>query len=152
MLKKYSYLLDDIFYISVMLKGIGGAAELLAALAIGLLSIQAFENLLKPFERLGFHTTEELAGEAKQYVFLYLLSHGLIRVGLAYALLKEYLWAYPLALAVLAGFIIYQLFLMIHSFSIGLLGLTLFNVMVIALTFYEWRKLKAGGHIHHPQL
>lgn len=152
MLKKYSYLLDDTFYFSVLLKGIGGAAELVGALVIGLLSINAFENLLKPFERIGFHTTEELAGGTKQYVFLYLLSHGIIRVGLAYALLKEYLWAYPLALVVLGVFIVYQLVLLTGGFSVGLLGLTLFNFLVLGLTVYEWRKLRAGGHLHRPRL
>ncbi len=152
MIKKYADYIDDAFYFGIILKAVGGAAELASAAVIGLISLGTFENWIKPLERLGFHTTEELAGGAKQYVFFYLLSHGLIRVGLAYCLLKEYLWAYPLALLVLGGFIVYQIILLIQGFSIGLLGLMLFNFVILGLTFYEWRKLRAGGHLHRPHL
>ncbi len=36
-----------------------------------------------------------LSGEAKTFAVPYLLSHGVLKVGLAWALLKSQLWAYP---------------------------------------------------------
>jgi uncharacterized membrane protein len=152
LIKQYGIYFDDVFYFGVILKAIGGSLELIGALVVGLLSTETFFNLIEPLRHIGLHTSEGLAGAAKEYVFFYLLSHGIVRVGLAYALLKEYIWAYPLALVVLGAFTFYQLYLLSHGFSLGLVGLILFNILIAGLTLYEWRKLRAGGHLHRPQL
>jgi uncharacterized membrane protein len=152
MLKKYSNYIDDAFYLTLILKGVGGALELLLSLIVLFVSTDSFFHILEHFKHLGVDTSESLAHSAKNYVFWYLFSHGVIRLGLAFALLKEYMWAYPLAIAVLSLFILYQAYLMIHSFSIGLLGLTLFNLFIAGLAVYEYLHLRKGGHLHRPQL
>lgn len=152
MFKKYRYLLDDAFWVTVLFKGIGGSIELIGAFVVLFMSAETFFNLIKPLHSIGLDTSEALASSAKSYVFWYLFSHGVVRAGLAYSLLKEYLWAYPVALVVLAAFTIYQVDLLINHFSIGLVGLIIFNLLVFALTWYEWRRLRAGGHLEHPHL
>jgi uncharacterized membrane protein len=152
MLKRYALLFDNAFYVSVFLKGIGGTLELISALIVLMVSTETFFHITEPFKYVGLNTSEDLAGAAKEYVFWYLFSHGVVRVGLAYALLKEYLWAYPVAITVLLGFTGYQVYLFAGHPSVGLAGLMLFNLLIITLTWYEYHKLKQGHHLHRPSL
>ena len=69
---------------------------------------------------------------------IYLLSHGLAKVVLVIALLREQLWAYPGLIALLAVFIVYQLYRLTYRVTIGLTLLTIFDVFVVGLTVREY--------------
>jgi uncharacterized membrane protein len=56
------------------------------------------------------------------------------------ALLRNQIWAYPWMIVFLAVFIVYQVYRMTFAFSIGLLGLTIFDLVVVWLTYREYRK------------
>jgi uncharacterized membrane protein len=60
------------------------------------------------------------------------------------ALLRDKIWAYPLMIAFLIVFIVYQVYRMTFAFSIGLLGLTVFDVVVVWLTYREYGKQRAA--------
>lgn len=82
------------------------------------------------------------------YAF-YLLSHGIVKLALVVALLKDQLWAYPASLVVLGLFIAYQLYRFSYTGSAGLIILTVFDLFVMVLIWHEYRlvrhhKLAAG--------
>jgi len=72
-----------------------------------------------------------------------LLLHGVVKVVLVAALLRDKIWAYPWMITFLIVFIVYQIYRMTFAFSIGLLGLTVFDVVVVWLTYREYGKQRA---------
>src|ERR1039457_2715647 len=60
----------------------------------------------------------------------------------AVGLLRNRMWSYPASLVVMAAFIAYQLYRYSYTFSVGLMLLTIFDVIVIALVWHEWRLMK----------
>lgn len=145
--------LDDTFYVGVIFKGIGGFIELLAGLLLLFISVQTFQHWLAPLAKIGIHAGSEITSGTKLFVVAYFGVRGLIRMLLALSLLREQLWAYPASIALLGASVAYQIFLLATGhYSSGLLALTLFDVLIIALTAYEYRKLKAGGHLKRPHL
>lgn len=75
------------------------------------------------------------------YAF-YLASHGGLKLVMVALLFREVLWAYPLSIVVLIGFVGYQVSLMSAGPSLGLVLLTLLDLAVIALTVHEYRRLR----------
>jgi uncharacterized membrane protein len=71
---------------------------------------------------------------------VYLLAHGLVKVILVAALLKNQLWAYPWTIAFLGVFILYQLYRLSLRASVGLTALTIFDAFIAWLTYREYRK------------
>ncbi len=63
---------------------------------------------------------------------------------LVVALLRGELWAYPIAVVVFAGFILYQLYRFTLTHGLGLIALSLFDAVVIWLIWLEYRALRAG--------
>jgi uncharacterized membrane protein len=75
------------------------------------------------------------------FVLFYLLSHGILKLLVVVALLKRQIWAYPIAMLVFALFIVYQLSEYFKAPSIYIIILTVLDVVVIALTYIEYRAL-----------
>ncbi len=71
-----------------------------------------------------------------------LVSHGLIKVVLVAGLLQEKIIAYPLSLISLGAFMAYQLYRYSYTHSFGLILLTVFDLIVVALVWHEWRLLR----------
>jgi uncharacterized membrane protein len=63
-----------------------------------------------------------------------------VKVTLVIALLCNKLWAYPWMITVLLAFIAYQVYLIILGPSPGLVALTVFDVLIVVLTWREYRK------------
>ena len=146
-------LIDDTFFISVVLKGIGGAIELAAGIAVFFMSSEQLHHLLEPLTRVGIKAASEITGSTQAFGALYLSIRGLVRVVLAIFLLKEQLWAYPAAMAVICAAIGYQIILLTTGhFSWGLTALTIFDGFLVYLTYYEYKKLRSGGHLSSPHL
>jgi len=57
-------------------------------------------------------------------------------------LLKNKIWAYPLAMAGFGSFTIYQVFRYFHNHSILLLFLILFDILMIAVILLEYKTKK----------
>ncbi|CAN5753468.1 DUF2127 domain-containing protein [soil metagenome] len=73
------------------------------------------------------------------FVAMYLLSRGLIKLGLIFGLLKGVLWAYPASLVVLGLFLIYQGYQIATTHSIFVIAISLFDIVVMYLIWREWR-------------
>jgi uncharacterized membrane protein len=146
---------ERLFNVSVKLKGLYAALEIaggVALLAVGpgvILRVVATltqDELARDRRDLIanaiYHAVQNLALGGKNFAAFYLLSHGIIKVFLAGALLKRRLWAYPLAEAVFGAFIVYQLYRFTFTRSLGLIALSLFDAVLIWLICLEYRALK----------
>jgi len=86
------------------------------------------------------HTAGGLTGVGLTFGAVYLLLHGVVKVTLVIALLRNKLWAYPWMIAMLLAFIAYQGYLIVLGPSPGLIALTIFDVLIVVLTWREYRK------------
>jgi uncharacterized membrane protein len=86
------------------------------------------------------HTADGLTGNAVIFGAAYLLLHGAVKVVLVVALLLNKLWAYPCMITVLLIFIGYQLYRIALQPSLGLAALTVFDALIVALTWREYRR------------
>lgn len=141
----------ELFKWSVILKGLISVAEVIVGGFLLILPaawtvafVQYITRMLEEYAQFGFmsHITEELAlftGGAVLYVAVYLLSRGLIKSFLIWALLRNILWAYPASLIVLGMFLVYQLYEIFHYGSIFVIGITLFDIVVMYFIWREWK-------------
>jgi uncharacterized membrane protein len=70
--------------------------------------------------------------------------HGVVKIVLVAALLRDKIWAYPWMIAFLIVFIVYQIYRLTFAFSIGLVALTVFDLVVVWLTYREYGKQRAA--------
>jgi uncharacterized membrane protein len=71
---------------------------------------------------------------------VYLLTHGGVKVALVVALLLNKLRAYPCMIVVLLSFIGYQLYRIVLNPIAGLVALTVFDALIVVLTWQEYRR------------
>lgn len=142
----------EFFLWSVLAKGLISLIEVITGIAIFFIPPSRIV-LLGVFllNYLPFHTVQGLlmqeiakytAGTVT-FVALYLLSRGLIKVFLIWSLIKNQLWAYPASLVVLGGFVLYQGYQIAVDRSLIVLGITLFDLVVMYFIWREWRIVKA---------
>jgi uncharacterized membrane protein len=146
-------LLDRVFAVGIIAKGLNGAVELVGGVLLLLLTPTRIQQLAAAWthEELSedphdfiathlLHTTNGLTGPAVVFGAAYLLVHGVVKVVLVVALLLDQLWAYPWLIAVLLLFIGYQLYRIALGPTAGLIGLTAFDLLIVALTWREYRE------------
>lgn len=145
--------LDRAFEVGITLKGLDGILEIIGGLLLLLVSPATINQIARaltqhelsgdPHDYLATHLLRyagELTGGAVLFAAAYLLSHGVIKVVLVAALLRNKIWAYPWMILFLVIFIVYQVYRMTFAPSIGLVGLTVFDAAVVWLTYLEYRK------------
>lgn len=144
-----------IFRISVILKGLHALIEVAGGLIFAVVSSQTIllwvnrftqsELIEDPRDLVATYLLDaarHLSGGTQSFYAYYLLTHGLIKVVLVAGLLREKLIAYPLSLGAMALFILYQLYRYSYTHSVGLLVLTVFDLVVVVLIWHEWRLLR----------
>jgi uncharacterized membrane protein len=145
--------LDRLFEIGIIGKGLNGVAELVGGLLLLLLTPSRIHHLVAsltqgelsedPHDFVAshlLHTANGLTGQAVLFGAIYLLAHGTVKVVLVIALLLNKLWAYPWMIIVLVLFIGYQLYRIVLHPTAGLIALTVFDVLIVALTWREYRQ------------
>ncbi|GAA1472782.1 DUF2127 domain-containing protein [Corynebacterium felinum] len=88
------------------------------------------------------NSLEHFDTSAQNFIVFYLVIHAVVKTILIVAVLCGRLWAYPLMIAVLVFFIVYQTFDMIEMFTYGMFALTILDIVLIWLTLKEWRIMK----------
>jgi uncharacterized membrane protein len=79
-------------------------------------------------------------------VIFYLLVHGLLKLGIALALLRGTArWVFPAASLILTGFIAYMSWRLSLRWSDWLLGAALFDLLTLGLVLNEWRAHDSGN-------
>jgi len=71
---------------------------------------------------------------------LYLIAHGVVKAFLSITLWRNYIWAYPAAMAFLGLFILFQLIRISVTGSIPFILLTIFDIAMFWLVFHEYRQ------------
>jgi len=149
-------LLDRAFLVGIVLKGLDGVLEVVGGLLLLVVSPSTIDSLARaltqhelsedPHDFLAnhlLHYTGSLTGSTLRFGAAYLLLHGVVKIVLVAAVLKNYLWAYPLLIAFLLAFIAYQLYRLTFAPSAGLVGLTIFDAVVTWLTWREYQRQRA---------
>ena len=143
--------LTSTFRVSLILKGLDGLLELGGGLLLLFVTPSQISSLVQAltqhelaedpgdlFSNALMHAADSLTVSASFFAAVYLLLHGLVKIVLVWAVLKDYLWAYPWMIAFLMVFIVFQSCQILVSFSWALVLLTLFDVFVVWLAWREY--------------
>ncbi len=149
--------LDDTFKISITIKGIDGALEIVGGTILLFVRPATLDQLARsltqhelaqdPHDLIArhiLHSAGQLNHGSTLFAAVYLLSHGIAKVVLVVALLRDQLWAYPATIALLGAFIAYQLYRLSYRLTLGLSLLTIFDAFVVWLTWREWQNKRTS--------
>ncbi|MDB5204558.1 MAG: hypothetical protein JWP09_586 [Candidatus Taylorbacteria bacterium] len=155
-LKKYSQekYVHRVFIVSLFLKGFNALLEILGGILFlftgsvtTILSLLIHGELIEdPTDFVATHIQHALpyfSTHGQLYASFYLLSHGIIKIILVISLLRNKLWAYPATIVTLFIFIAYQVYQLTYVYSLGFVLLTLFDVLLVVLTWHEYRVVKS---------
>lgn len=149
------------FLLSIGLKGLISAAEVIAGILVLVIPHHGMYWLVALFTTgpLSFATPESIAAYLDHVVLLvtastifvsvYLLSRGFIKLFLIIALIKNKLWAYPISLAVLGLFMLYQCYQIVTTHSIEIILITLFDSVVV---YFIWKEYQIVKHHHGKRI
>ena len=144
--------LDRAFEISLLLKGLDGLLETVSGILF--LFVKPDLVLRLAHDMVGYHpdgfigkhildSAQHFGRGTAIFAALYLLSHGVVKLILVGAILREHLWAYPGLIIVTAAFVVYQVYHLIFiNVTFSFIFLTLFDFVVIYLTTKEYGKQK----------
>ena len=145
--------LDRLFEIGIILKGLDGILETIGGLLLLVVSPATINSVTAwltqhelsedPHDFIANHLlryAHGLTGSAVTFAAVYLLLHGVTKIALVLALLRNQIWAYPWMITFLLIFIGYQLYRIALSPTLGLSALTAFDVFIVFLTWREWHK------------
>jgi len=146
-------LLHDSFRAGITVKGIDGLLEAFGGLLVWFVKPEALTRGVRrlllhelsknPHDYIAthlLHSTMKLAAADPVFASMYLISHGLTKALLVLALWFDKLWAYPLTIVVFGAFAIYQTYRFFLTHSSFMAILTVFDVLIIYLTFMEFRE------------
>ena len=144
--------LDLVFLIGVVFKGIDGLVELIGGAILLFISperilgvthaVFASELAEDPDDPLANFALREVAHlDSGDTLFLaaYLLVHGVVKLAVVVALLRGTRRVYPWAIVVLFGFLAFQLYELVTAPTVGIALLTALDALIIWLTWREWR-------------
>ncbi|GAC1041959.1 DUF2127 domain-containing protein [Rhizobium sp. No.120] len=147
--------IHQLFEISVLLKGAHALIECLGGIVLALVSTESIlrlanriaqpELLNDSHDFIATHLlgwAQDFSVGTKNFYAYYLLSHGLVKVLLVIGLLRGKMWAYPASLAALGLFIVYQLYRFTDTHGIGLIILTIFDLLVMVLIWQEYKVVR----------
>ncbi len=149
------YLREFLFRVSVWLKGFDAVLEIIGG--IGLWTVRPGWIV----RMIGLMTQDEIAEDphdfvanplrhaashfslaSEHFMAIYLLGHGIVKILVVVALLRNKLWAYPVAIIVFGGFVVYQIYRFTLTESIGLVVLTILDLAVIWFISLEYRAVR----------
>ncbi len=147
--------LHRFFEITLLLKAVFAAGEIVAAIGIYVAPLDAVSDFVgaitqaelakHPHDFIAAHLVDwaqNLSVGTQHFVALYLLSHGVAKLWVIVGLLRERLWYYPVALVVFTLFVVYQIYRYTLTHSVSLLLITAVDLVVIWLTWHEYRYLR----------
>jgi uncharacterized membrane protein len=148
-------ILHDSFRVGITLKGLDGILEIVSAIALRFVSPAQMSNFVRnlcahmiarmPNGYISAHllaASQRINYDSLEFAVFYLFTHGLVKVILVVCLWMNKLWAYPLTIAVFGLFMLYQMFRFTHTHSIAMILLTVFDALIIYLTWMEFQQQK----------
>jgi uncharacterized membrane protein len=147
-------LIHLIFEIGVIAKGIDGALELIGGLLLVALSPAAIggtiwylvqgelkEDPTDLVANLLLHNTQTII-HTRVSASVFLIVHGVVKLGLVGGLVTNKLWSYPAAIMMFTGFSIYQAYQLTQQNSLFLGIATVLDLMVVLLVIVEYRHVR----------
>jgi uncharacterized membrane protein len=144
-----------IFEASLLIKGLLAFGEMMGGLGLWLtpnLTILHFVGWLtrhqltqNPGEDMAVwakHLADSFPMELQHFYAVYMLFHGTLKFTMVLMLAWRIVWAYPLAMAVLAGFVVYQMTEFALHGGFVLLLLSMFDSIMIVLVWREYQILR----------
>jgi uncharacterized membrane protein len=149
-------LTDRAFRIGLFLKGFDGLLECIGGIYLLLINPEQINRWARyltqgelsrdPHDFIASHilkTAHELTGTSLIFGAAYLLSHGIIKLVLVIEVIRNHLWAYLALIVVTSLFVVYQVYrLVVNGFSLSILLLTIFDLVIIYLTQKEYGRHK----------
>ncbi len=149
-------ILHQSFEVGISLKGVGALFEIAGGMVLWFVKPSQMndivrsvgENLLAdaphhPFAVHVLNASQRFADNGTTFASLYLLAHGVVKLALVICLMLNKLWAYPLTIAVFTAFMVYQVRRFTHTHSWALIWLTVFDAVIVYLTWKEYQEQKA---------
>ena len=157
-IKKYSTKCNWIykgFEIGILLKCIDGILEIIGGILLVFLDPVTLNKLIVLLTQhelsedpqdmivsLMINFSSTFSVSTQYFGVYYLISHGLVKSILVILLWKREIWAYPLTIVSLTVFIVYQIYRYSINGSMWLIILTIFDILMIILTFVEYKRMK----------
>jgi uncharacterized membrane protein len=145
--------LDLLFLIGVLLKAIDGVVELIGGAVLlfvspgqirGAASAVTSDELSEDphdlIANLVVQSASHIHPGGQLFVAAYLLLHGAVKIAIVVALLFGSRRVYPWAMAALGAFLVFQIYELVTKPSVGVAILTVFDALIIWLTWREWRR------------
>lgn len=143
-----SLLLKGLFALTEFGLGVGlyfVASDTIVAAVQTLTAHEISEDPTDPVARFLLAQAAGFSESSRHFYAFYLASHGALKITMIALLMRDVLWAYPVSIVVLMGFIAYQAYLMSAGLTPGLVLLTLLDIAVIALAVHEYAGLRRKG-------
>lgn len=152
--RKTGDLFNTIYDLGIIIKGIDGFLELAAGVLLWfapstvhslLLGVQSelaegsTHHVRQYVAQYVGHLDAQLAAAGMAFLIIFLISHGVVKLALVYALLKKIVQAYPVALVILGLFLVYQVYAFVRQPTIGM---ALFSILDAAIIGLVWREYK----------
>jgi len=144
--------LHRFFLAGVMIKGINGLLQSAGGVALLVVDPQTIRDwsqyvadLVGPDDFAGHWLAHlgDRASTARYALAGYLLAHGAIKLFLVTALMRRWLWAYPVAIAVSGVIIALELWWLVFHFSLALPPLMVVDAVICVLIWREHKRLRA---------
>jgi uncharacterized membrane protein len=146
-----------VFYIGLFFKGLDGAIELFAAIALffiqpnqihDLIVFATHDELLEdPRDFIAnflLNSTSHISQATTTFLVIYLLIHAVVKLVAVLGIISKRLWAYPFALITLGILMLYQLYSIIVKPSLGIVLLTILDIIVLWLIAREYKRIRDG--------
>lgn len=156
-------LIDKVFDVGVLLKAVFGFFEILGGILLAVSGKLVLNNFIidlaqqeiadDPNDLIAnflINSANSFYYDAHLFAIIYLIAHGVINIFLAASLLKNKIWAFPWAIILFGAFIVYQLYRFLHTYSLALLFLTLFDIFIVLIIWLEWNRKKINAKIEIP--
>jgi len=151
--------LHRLFEVAILIKGIDGLLETVAGFLLVFVPLHSLNDIVAfvidkelstdPADwivDLLSHVSVAISTDAKRLASLYLISHGLVKLLLVFALWREWRAAFPVALAFMALFVVFQVHRYTHTHSVWLLVFASIDAAVAWLIWREYRTVRTSAH------
>lgn len=146
---------ERLFRVAIAIKGLDGGLQLLAGIVLVVVPATAITRLVDmvvtrelvgdPMGKLAVHlhaVAAHFAGGTRSFAIAYLLLHGIIKIALVVALWRKLMPAYPIAVAALGAFVVYEVLRAARTHSIALPIFAALDVVIIFLVVREYLQLR----------
>ena len=152
-MKKIQAIVHYLFLSAVTVKAFNGVVEVLSGLFLLLFGRQVeyevyaltnYEFTERHSDYISKHLitlARDLSVSSDHFVAFYLLFHGIMNFVLVVAIYKKKIWAYPMAVVLFSVFLIYQIIRVSHNHSIALGVMSVIDLLMIVLTWFEYKRI-----------